>query len=121
MKTVEGIFLILLAMGLAVVLFPIGVLFAILSGGATYDYFYRIAKGIDELGNTVMGELFNLVLVNKNGYPFGLDGETISSALGKNVERGTLKVAGRLLNWLLDKIQKNHAILSINNNVNNEP
>lgn len=120
MKIAEGIFFILIAIGLAVVLFPIGLLFAILSGGTTYNYFYRIAKGIDELGNAVMGELFNLVLINKNGYPFGLNGETILSALGKNVERGTLKVAGKLLNWLLDKIQKNHAVLSINNNVNNE-
>jgi hypothetical protein len=67
-----------------------------------------------------LSRLFNDILIHKKtGYHFGLDGETISSALGKNVERGTLTIAGQALNWLLNKIQKNHAILSINNNLNN--
>lgn len=87
-----------------------------------YKYFYRIALACDELGNTICSRPFNDILIykdNKDSYHFGLDGETVSSVIGKNVERGTLRWPGKALNWLLDKIQKNHSVLSVNNNLNN--
>ena len=50
-----------------------------------------------------------------NGYKFGNSKETISSALSKNKRDGTLSRTGKLLAWILDKIDKNHVLKSINN------
>lgn len=126
MKILTSILLIGVAIFMAVIFFPVGVIYSLGSmvwnmcdSATVYLYFYRIALGIDELGNTVMSRLFNDVLIKATGYHFGLDGETISSVLGKNVERGTLTFLGSGLNWILNRIQKNHSILSINNNLNN--
>ena len=112
--------LILVAIGLASLLFPIAFIYALIICSDRYTYLHRIALGIDELGNTVCGPLFNRTLINFTlGYHFGQPGETISSALGKNVERNTLTYAGRLLNALLNKIEKNHSIISIDNQIVN--
>jgi hypothetical protein len=120
MKTLIPILLIFVAIALSVLLFPLGVIVALIAKwGSLYDYFYNVAKGIDELGNAVCGNLFNLTLIKKGGYHFGLPSETISSALGKNVESGTLSVAGKILNAILNEIQANHAIISIQTNENN--
>lgn len=126
MKIFTSILLIITAAILATILFPFCLVYSFISfvidksdGTVWYSYFFRIALGIDELGNVVCNRLFNDVLITKQGYPFGLQKETISSALGKNVARGTLRPMGRLLNLLLNKIQANHAIISIDNTVNN--
>jgi len=120
MKTFVPILLILVAVALAVVLFPVGVIVAVFTKWSDlYTYFFNVAKGINELGNAVCGNLFNITLIKHGGYHFGLPGETISSALGKNVERDTLSVAGKVLNAILNKIQANHAIISIQTNENN--
>jgi 8-oxo-dGTP diphosphatase len=126
MKIFTAILLIIVAMGLCVFLFPVCVLFALIyftiakeDATGWYNWFYRIALGLDMLGNTVCGPLFNTVMIVSGGYCFGLDGETVSSALGKNVQRNTLTWLGRGLNWLLNRIQANHAILSVEDGVNN--
>jgi 8-oxo-dGTP diphosphatase len=126
MKILTAILLIMVAMALCVLLFPLCVAFAVIyfalareDSTGWYNWFYRIALGLDMLGNTVCGPLFNVVMIRAGGYCFGLDGETISSALGKNVVRGTLTWPGRLLNWLLCRIQANHAVLSIEEGVSN--
>ncbi|SDE79750.1 hypothetical protein SAMN05421544_12811, partial [Riemerella columbipharyngis] len=56
-------------------------------------------------------------LRTENGYPFGNEKETISSALGKNERMGTLTKTGRRLCWLLDKIDKDHCQKSIEENI----
>jgi len=117
---VSASLLILVAIGLASLLFPIAFVYAIIVCADRYTYLHRIALGIDELGNTVCGPLFNRTLINfSKGYHFGQPGETISSAIGKNLQMGTLTYTGRLLNKLLDKIEKNHSIISIDNQVVN--
>lgn len=72
-----------------------------------------IATGIDQTGNVVCVDLFNLVLINNKGYKFGNRKETISSALGKNQRDGTLTIAGTALCDLLDLIDKDHCFKSI--------
>lgn len=127
MKILSAVFLNVIAITLAIVLYPISVVYSILSmiynkcdQTTWYLYFYNAAIGLDESGNTVASRLFNDLLIHKDkGYHFGMPGETISSALGKNVERQTLKPLGSALNWLLNKIQANHSIISINNKINN--
>ena len=53
------------------------------------------------------------------GYKFGNPKETISSVLGKNQRDKTLSLAGELLRWILDLIDDNHCIKSINDEVTN--
>lgn len=72
-----------------------------------------MATSIDVLGNVVCSELFNQVLINKNGYKFGNRKETISSCIGKNKRADTLTKIGLILSAILDFIDKNHSLDSI--------
>lgn len=76
-------------------------------------YLYKIALGIDQLGNVVCARLFNFFLIDAHGYQFGNEDETISSVLGKNKRANTLTLFGMLLDMLLEFIDKNHNIEAI--------
>lgn len=79
---------------------------------------FGIAQCIDELGNVAYQELWNDLLSTKNSkHLYGNPGERISSVLGKNYEDNTLSKSGVLLNNILNKIQPNHSILSIQRNI----
>ena len=78
-------------------------------------YFRVNAVSVDRFGNSAYRTLFNLTLINSNGYKFGTKCETISSVLGKNELAGTLSKCGKVIVFILNKIQKNHCILSIEN------
>ncbi len=77
-------------------------------------YFLSSALGLDIHANREFRSLWNKYLRVDGGYLFGVKGETISSALGKNERDGTLTKTGekliRLLNWL----DKDHCKNSIN-------
>lgn len=104
--------LLLTAILLAVLLFPIGFLMAIFY--KDFDkYLLTIAEGIDQLGNVVCSRLFNHLLIKKGGYQFGNVEETISSVIGKNQLTDTLTIVGKLLNTVLNNFQKNHSVNSI--------
>ncbi len=76
-------------------------------------YFKSSAISLDKFGNREFRTLFNKVLILENGHPFGDIGETISGVLGKNERDHTLTKAGKILVWILDKLDKNHAFKSI--------
>jgi len=82
-------------------------------------WFYRTAREIDVFANVNAAELFNDIFIKKGGYKFGNPNETISSVLGKNQRDKTLTRAGRFLRRILDKIEPNHCLDSINKNVTN--
>lgn len=113
-----------IAIILALLLIPFGLVFEVISAvryertwKKIYQYLSKvmrsIAKTIDILGNVCCGALFNAVLITKGGYHFGREGETISSALGKNLLKGTLTKTGYALASFLDWIDENHCINSI--------
>lgn len=77
------------------------------------DYPYGIAHTIDILGNIVCGDLFNITMIKHGGYKFGTRTETISSALGKNKQTNTLTKLGKCIANILDLIDPNHCIKSI--------
>jgi hypothetical protein len=79
----------------------------------SYNFCLAVAK--DQYGNALCKYLFNDVLIKKNGYKFGNIDETISSCIGKNKVKGTLTFIGKSLDYLLDKFEPNHSILSIDN------
>ena len=80
-------------------------------------YFREEAVSIDRFGNSQYRSLFNALFVGENGYHHGNINETISSVLGKNQRDKTLTRFGRLLAKILDLIDKDHCLKSINENV----
>ena len=80
-------------------------------------YFREEAVAIDRFGNSQYRSLFNDWFVADGGYQHGNINETISSVLGKNQRDETLTRFGRLLAKILDLIDKDHCLKSINENV----
>jgi ADP-ribose pyrophosphatase YjhB (NUDIX family) len=77
------------------------------------EYFLQIAISIDQLGNVMMQHLLNFLWVKPGGYAFGNRDETISSALGRNKRSGTLTGFGKGIDAILDQIDPNHSLNSI--------
>lgn len=114
-----GVLLFLISVVLLLVTGPLGLLYGILHSLARKgirglgEYFLQVAISIDQLGNVLMQHLLNLLWVRPGGYTFGNRDETISSALGRNKRDGTLTLAGRWIDALLDRIDPNHSLNSI--------
>lgn len=113
-----NVVLFMIAVVLIFLLTPIGLITTLAL--PRYDQLYAISKrlskmalSIDQTGNVIMADLFNIILINKKGYKFGDEDETISSVLGKNKINNNLKPLGKALDWVLDKIDPNHSIKSI--------
>jgi hypothetical protein len=81
------------------------------------DYFLSSAISLDRYANREFRTLWNKTLRLESGYKFGNIGETISSVLGKNQRDNTLSTIGKVLCYILDKLDKDHCIKSINNNI----
>ena len=79
-----------------------------------HQYFLKMAISIDQLGNVVLQDLFNDILITtKSQHSFGDEDETISSVLGKNKATQSLTKFGTLLANFLDWIDPNHVLNSI--------
>ena len=78
-------------------------------------YFIDVALVLDQSGNVIMQHVLNALLLKdaSEGYRFGNKKETISSVIGKNQMLQNLSILGRLLNKLLDSLDPNHAMDSI--------
>lgn len=95
--------------------FVYGLLYTLFKSGlrGVGEYFLKIAVSIDQLGNVTMQHLLNTLWIRKGGYKFGNRDETISSAIGRNKRLGTLTAFGKLIDRLLDLIDPNHSLNSI--------
>ena len=127
----HSLILLLVALALAVVLLPLGLLRTlgeiwfrvfIPSGknspskkGLWYLWgiFRSVAIWIDQIGNSVCRDMLNRLLITSGWYSFGKVQETISSVLGKNQETGTLTFFWAMIVKLLDTLDKNHCKDSI--------
>lgn len=118
-----GTALAIVSVFLAMLLFPLGLLLTFFvnlykrrwsfSFKRLDQQFLSIATSIDASGNVVCKDLFNLILIKKGGYDFGKRKETISSVLGKNQRDDTLTNTGKAVAFILDKIDPNHCLKSI--------
>lgn len=73
------------------------------------NYIRQIAYSLDQLGNVLCKELFDLFLIKKESTNlFGNPDETISSVLGKNELGKNLTIIGKLLVWILNKLDYEH-------------
>lgn len=112
--------LFILSIVLLMVFIPIGLAFTFLKAILKNDYYimssyYReLALGLDRFGNVIMGSFFTILFLKKTAiYKFGNGKKTISHVLGKNNLANTLSYFGRLLDKILNKIDNNHTINSI--------
>jgi hypothetical protein len=106
----RGFILLIIALFLSVVLLPVGFTFQVIATlfRSIDSYLFQIAKSIDQHGNVVCAELFNLTLIKRKGYKFGDMDKTISYALGRNAETKTLTYLGKKVCNLLNVIEKDH-------------
>ena len=81
--------------------------------GSVKGYFRGTALSLDIWANKEFRTLWNAQLRTEEGYEFGVIGETISSALGKNQRDGTLTKKGKTLVAILDFLDENHCEKSI--------
>lgn len=104
----RGFILLLVALILSFLILPIGFTFQVVVSlfRAIDSYLFRIAKSLDQHGNTVCEELFNQTLIKKKDIPFGDMDRTISYVLAQN--RGNLTLLGKGLAWLLNAIDEGH-------------
>jgi hypothetical protein len=120
-----GFILFFVAILLAVVIIPIGFVYAILFAMVRFNgvlffkmmdrMLYLIAYSIDQLGNVVCSSLFNDLLITKEGCKFGHPDETISSVLGRNKKKRTLSKLGKKIACILNKIDPGHVEKAIEN------
>lgn len=73
----------------------------------------RVAISIDQLGNVLCAELFNVILITTSDNQFGNEDETISSVIGKNKVSGTLTRFGGFIERFLHLLDPNHSVESI--------
>lgn len=125
----KGIVVFIIAVVLSSILVPIGFFWGVVDSfykrgfkegyKRLSDFFWDSALSIDQTANVLCREFFNDTLILPNGYKFGNPDETISGVIGKNKLESKLTRAGRLLDWVLDKIDNNHSINSIEIDENN--
>lgn len=118
-----GLFLLLIARVLSAMFIPVGVAYSFTKLIITVrcktvfkrmdSYFKVIAISVDQTGNVIMQDIFNDLLITKDGHKFGNEDETISSVVGKNLVKGTLTKYGKVLNLILENLDENHSINSI--------
>lgn len=106
---VVAIFLFVCVMPLAVAHFIID----LFRYGSAKQRMFGAALGIDIAANSLFSSFLNAYFLKKGGYHFGMPGETISSALGKNQVSGTLTIVGLGLVKLLNVLDRDHCWKSI--------
>lgn len=116
----KSFILLITAILLAVIFVPIGFVMGVVSAIGKKQlntYLLNCAISIDKGANVVCTYLLNVTMAKPHSYLFGNPKETISSVLGKNLKANRLTRFGKIINWLLDKIEKNHSIISIDEKV----
>jgi len=120
-----GFLVLVVASILLYLLLPIVSIFMIVKYLFTGDkrmitvWFWRTARAIDVFANVNGAEFFDAIFIRDGGYKFGNPKETISSVIGKNQRDNTLSVAGQILRWMLDRIDQDHCLNSINYDATN--
>ncbi len=113
---VMGYLLLFVAYILAGILFPVGIFFTAIKGTKHANkQFKKVAISVDQTGNVICADLFDLILIKEGGYRFGNPDMTISGVLGINEKQGTLSRFGSLINWLICLISgdKFHSLKAI--------
>ena len=124
-KTIFGLILLLLSIILFILIAPAGFVLGIIYNAFKKnlgEYFKHIAISIDQGGNVILQNTFNLILIKekKEDLLFGNEDDTISSVLGKNQIENNLSKFGSVFCKILDLIDKDHCKNSIERSINNK-
>lgn len=76
------------------------------------DYLVRTLVSMDQLANVIFSPLLNW-LTSDGAYKFGHPDETLSSVMGKNIEKGHCRGCRWICRWILHPIDRNHCVDSI--------
>jgi 8-oxo-dGTP diphosphatase len=118
MTSIINFILFIVAFALVIVLVPIAYFYSVFFHWKKLGRLkYEIAFSLDQFGNTACQHLFNDALIIPRGYKFGNPDETISSVLGKNKRDNTLSSLGIFISFILDTIDENHVLKSIDNKI----
>lgn len=77
------------------------------------DYLWRLATSIDQTLNACLLFPLNDTMRLPKGTNYGNIDETISGVTGKNQLSNSLTWFGKLINWFLSKLEKDHSLKSI--------
>ena len=108
----KGFILLITAVLMSIILYPLGWVYSLITFRLSLKqlgrYWFVMAVSVDQLGNVVMGTLFNDILIRKYGHKFGDEDQTVSMVLGVNKKMGTLTKLGKLIADILNFIDKDH-------------
>ena len=115
---------------ISIIFIPIGIIGAIYGVGEALwnrslkraglklsNFAKLMAVTIDVLLGVMASELLNDLFIKPSGYKIGKHLETVSSALGKNQDAKTLTKSGWVLVNILNWLDENHCIKSIDRSV----
>ena len=106
-----GTILLLISFLLIIIFAPIAYIYGFFTAlfRRELNYYQKnIAISFDQLGNCIGSHIFNAIMIENKGHRFGNVDETISSVLGKNRLSNTLLPAGKVLAYILNKLEPNH-------------
>lgn len=122
MKLLNNFFIALVATLLSIIIIPPALLYALIFTWKNknnileflQNILFKYSIGLDQIGNaTCYIFLNNIIIKNNDIHPFGNIDETISSVIGKNKLKNNLTKTGKLLDYILNLIDNNHTIKSI--------
>ena len=122
MKLINNLILAIVATILSFIIIPLALLYALFytwkSKNNIVEFLENVllkySIGLDQIGNaTCYIFLNNVIIKNDTIHSFGNIDETISSVIGKNKLQGNLTICGRILDYILNLIDNNHSIKSI--------
>jgi len=114
-----GILLHIIAKILLFALTPIGILYSLFRNINVNAYFRNTAISIDILGNVVLQNILNDLLIKKDAYLFGNKKQTISYVIALNFNLKKLTFVGRIMANMLEFFDKGHLQKSIQQHTNN--
>lgn len=127
MNKISGFILFIIAQVTTPLFNLIGMIYACFRFTSLADanrYYKQMALSKDQHSNVVNQYFFNDIMIKNTflseDYNFGNEDETISSVFGKNQRRNTLTWFGMVWNKFLNGIEKDHSILSIEEDETND-
>lgn len=122
MKLINNFILAIVATILSFIIIPLALLYALFYTWKSKnnilefleDVLLKYSIGLDQIGNATCYIFLNNVIIKDNSvHCFGNIDETISSVIGKNKLKNNLTLCGIILDYILDLIDTNHSINSI--------
>lgn len=122
MKLINNFILAIVATILSFIIIPLALLYALFYTWKSKsnilvfleDILLKYAIGLDQIGNATCYIFLNNVFIKDiTIHSFGNIDETISSVIGKNKLKNNLTISGIILDYILDLIDSNHSINSI--------